>query len=400
MAASVATEIFSAAELAEINAYHAPVYLHAALDSVLWPLALVLMVRFVPRPLGRLADAQALRLDTRAPWLRTAPVVLVVARVGDRMWGGPGWGAALLFGFILFEGFTLIDLPVDIYFGFFREHEYGMSRETAGQFAWDWLKGNTLMAVAVAALAFGLFGLARRLTAWWWVMGLVASVAMTASSALDPYRARLYVDQTPLPQGELRDRIVALMEKAGIDFQDILVDKTSARTVRLQAYFAGSGPTRTINLNDSLLSALTTDEILAVVGHEAGHVGESRWPARVGSALALLLFLGLVELVFRTSAKRHWFGVDARADIRTLPLILLVFDLSMTAAGPVSAALSREREYEADRYAVALTHRPDAFRSMLVKAARLNKMDPSPPQWLVLKGLSHPPIGERIEAVR
>jgi STE24 endopeptidase len=33
---------------------------------------------------------------------------------------------------------------------------------------------------------------------------------------------------------------------------------------------------------------------------------------------------------------------------------------------------------------------------MLVKAARVNKMDPEPPRWVVLKGMSHPPIGERL----
>ena len=36
---------------------------------------------------------------------------------------------------------------------------------------------------------------------------------------------------------------------------------------------------------------------------------------------------------------------------------------------------------------------------MLVKAARVNKMDPEPPRWIVIKGLSHPPIGERISDI-
>jgi len=40
-----------------------------------------------------------------------------------------------------------------------------------------------------------------------------------------------------------------------------------------------------------------------------------------------------------------------------------------------------------------------AFRAMLVKAARTNKMDPDPPRWAVLHGMSHPPIGERIAAL-
>ncbi|MBI5482684.1 MAG: M48 family metalloprotease [Deltaproteobacteria bacterium] len=391
--------MFNPAELAEIEAYHAPRYVYAAVDLVVWPVLLAVAARFLTRPLWRASERLAAWLGAKLAWARRAPVLRVVAAALDRMWQGPGWGAALLFALLFFELFTLLDLPWDIYFGYVREKQYGMSPMTPGAFAVDWLKGNTFVAVAVSSLAFGLFGLAKRLPAWWWVLGLVSSLVMVGSAAIDPYRARIYVVQEPLADGELKQRITALMEQAHIDFKDVLVDKTSAKTVRLQAYFAGTGPTRTINLNDSLLAALSTDEILAAVAHEAGHVHESRWPARIASALALLAFLYAVERLFRLTARRAWFGVTGRADVRVLPLIVLVFDLAMTAASPVSGALSREREYAADRSAVALTGDPAALRSMLVKAARTNKMHPSPPRWYVLKGMSHPPIGERIDAV-
>jgi STE24 endopeptidase len=36
---------------------------------------------------------------------------------------------------------------------------------------------------------------------------------------------------------------------------------------------------------------------------------------------------------------------------------------------------------------------------MLVKAARINKMDPQPPWWVEFE-FSHPPIAERIAAIR
>ncbi|MET0403246.1 MAG: peptidase M48, partial [Cystobacter sp.] len=52
-----------------------------------------------------------------------------------------------------------------------------------------------------------------------------------------------------------------------------------------------------------------------------------------------------------------------------------------------------------DRYALALTQDPAAFRRMLVKAARVNKMDPDPPRWGGIKGHSHPPVSERLAAI-
>ena len=36
---------------------------------------------------------------------------------------------------------------------------------------------------------------------------------------------------------------------------------------------------------------------------------------------------------------------------------------------------------------------------MLVKLARINKADPKPPRWYVLKGMSHPPMGERLAVI-
>ncbi|MEW5738374.1 MAG: M48 family metalloprotease [Myxococcota bacterium] len=377
--------VFTAAELAEVKAYHAPRYTFEAVDTLLWPLVLVLVVRFLTAPLYRLA----VRLTAR--WK---------SAVLDRVWKGPGWGPTIVFALLLFALFSVVTLPTDIWFGFVREHQYGLSTSSPWVFALDSFKAHLFTALAVLSLAFGLFGLARRLTHWWWVMGLVATVVMSASAALDPYRSRLYVEQQPLPEGPLRARILALTKQAGVEVSDVLVDETLSRTVRLQAYFAGTGPTRTIVLNDAMLKNLSEEEILAAVAHESGHVHESRWAARVMSALALFAFLGLVEWLFRRSAKRGWFGISERADIRALPLILLVFDLSMSAAGPVSGLVSRRREWAADRYAMQLTGDPAAFSSMLVKAARVNKMDPEPPRWLVLKGMSHPPIGERIDFAR
>ncbi len=66
---------------------------------------------------------------------------------------------------------------------------------------------------------------------------------------------------------------------------------------------------------------------------------------------------------------------------------------------PLGGAFWRGGAREADRYALRLTGDSTAFRKMLVKAARVNKIDPEPPLWVVLSGMSHPPLGERVAAV-
>jgi STE24 endopeptidase len=375
-------ELFTESELAAAREYHDPQYLVSGVQLLLTPLALAMLAAFATRPLYALS----LRLTTR--W-RSA--------VLSRMWRSDAWAAALVFAVLFAFSYDLIDLPQSFWSDFVVEHRYGLSRTSLGTYLVDLLKGYSVLAVAVAALAFGLFGLARRLPSWWVALAVVGSATMAASTLLDPYRERLYVDQTPLPEGPLHARITETMRRAGIDFRDVLVDTTTSRTVRMNAAFAGVGPTRTIMVSDSLLANLTEDEVVAAIAHEAGHVGQPKWPARVMAMGALSVFLFAIEWLFRLSAARGWFGITSRADIRTLPLIYLLFSLSTLAGTPLSAAAQRKAEREADAYAIALTQNPEAFRSMLVKLAKVNWLDPAPPRWVsLLQG--HPPIVERIEA--
>jgi len=382
--------IYSAQELPEIQAYHQPRYVSSCVEYTLTPVLLIVLLRFAVRPLWRVSERAGSRVEGASP---------VLTRVPTKLWKGPGWAAALIFAVLFFGLYSLFSLPTDVWFGYFHEHAHGQSRTSPAVFILDTLKANTIFMIALGSMVFGLFGLARRTRHWWWLLGISASALMLVSTALDPYRSRVFVDQTSLAPGPLRDRITALMEQAHVEFADVKVDQTASRSVYLQAYFAGTGPTRTIVLNDSLLSGLSEEEVLAAVAHEAGHIHEPRWIGRLGTAIALVLFLGAIEWLFLSSVRRGWFGILERADVRTLPILLLGFAVILMLGTPVSGAVSREREYAADRYAIELTRDPVAFRSMLRKAARTNKMDPNPPRWAVLRGMSHPPIAERIAAV-
>ncbi len=391
--------LFTPEQLAEIKAYHLPHYVWSGLAPLLYLGTLALILAVLVRPFYRQAERSAHWLSERLAALRTAPGPRVLVKVMDLLWGGSGWGAALLFALFVQLFITLLYTPTNIYFDYVLEHQYGMSAYTPLRYAVDELKGVTLEVFATSALVVGLYGLARRVKRWWLVLGVPAALLLLVASALDPYRSRVFFEQKPLEQGALREHITALMARADVSFADVLVEKTSVASKRLQAYFAGQGPTRTIVLNDTLLRELTPEEILAAVAHEAGHVHESKWPGRIASSFALLALLFTIDRLLRLAAARGWFGTTRFADIRTLPLLWLLIFLVFSLSGPFSAVFSREREREADRYALRLTQDPVAFRRMLMKAARVNKMDPEPPRWVVLKGYSHPPIGERLASI-
>jgi STE24 endopeptidase len=391
--------IFTPEQLAEIKAYHLPHYVWSGVSPLLYLGILGLILGVLARPFHRRAEACADWLSQRLSFLRTAPVSRAFFKAMDLLWGESGWGTALLFALFVNLFITAVYLPANIYFGYVLEHQYGMSAYTPLRYALDELKDISLEALATSTLVLGLYGLARRVKRWWLVLGVPAALLLLVASALDPYRSRVFFDQTPLEHGPVRERITALMARADVSFADVLVEKTSVASKRVQAYFAGQGPTRTIVLNDTMLREFSPEEILAAVAHEAGHVHESKWPGRIASSLALVALLFVIDRLLRHAAARGWFGATRFADIRTLPLLWLLIFLVFSLSGPVSAAFSREREREADRYALRLTQDPSAFRRMLVKATRVNKMDPEPPRWLVLKGYTHPPMGERLAAL-
>lgn len=388
--------LFTPEQLAEIHAYHLPYYVRAAVDPFAKMLLLALLLGVLVGPLFRWATTAAGGLERGLGFLRTAPVSRAFFRAMDRLWGETGWGAAVIFALMTDLFVKLIYTPVDVWFAYTLEHRYGMSNYTPAAFAWDLFKGHLMGAFAIAALVIGMYGLARRTRHWWWILGVPVALLMLVSAALDPYRSRLYFEQQPLPPGALRTRITELMTQADIPFSDVLVEKTSVASRRLQAYFAGQGPTRTIVLNDVIIQELSEEEVLAAVAHEAGHIHEPKWPGRIASSLALVALLFAIDRLLRRASARGWFGTTRFADIRTLPLLSLILFVVSLVGGPIAGTFSREREREADRFALRLTHDTEAFRRMLVKAARVNKMDPEPPRWVVLKGMSHPPIAERL----
>lgn len=377
--------LYTPSQLAEVQAYHAPLYASALVDLIVWPLVLIVTARFLTRPLYAVASRWAKRVDVPAL---------------TRVWKGPEWAETIIFALLFFGFFVLLNLPVDLWFSYVHEHAHGLSNESFASFLLDGLKNQAILVVAVTALAFGLFGIARRTENWWWMVGLATSLAMIVSTAIDPYRARLYVDQTSLPAGALRTRLTAMLEHESIPFADIFVVHTGAKSVRVQAAFAGTGPTRAILLTDTLLETMTEDEVVAAVAHEAGHVSESRWPGRILSPLAVFALLGFLEWLFRRSSQRGWFGISVRGDVRVLPLLVLTFDLAVTAVTPLSAAFSRQRELAADQFALRLTADGRSLESLLVKLGRINKVDPDPPRWYVLSGVTHPTVLERVEALR
>ena len=90
-----------------------------------------------------------------------------------------------------------------------------------------------------------------------------------------------------LPEGELKERILALARRVGFRTSGLYVMDASRRTAHGNAYFTGVFGARRIVLFDTLVESMGVRETVAVLAHELGHfkLHHVRW-AVVRSVLA------------------------------------------------------------------------------------------------------------------
>ncbi len=292
-----------------------------------------------------------------------------------------------------------LTLPMSFYSSYIRPHAVGMSNLALSQWFIDVGKSLGFTLLALSLLGLSLFSLARRLprTWWLWLWGAVVG-GLVVWNMLAPYRAMIYNEFTPLPQGELRTRIEALVEKAGFELEQIQVVNTSLRSKATVAYIMGKGPTRTVVLSDNLLNEYPTREVLFTVAHEMGHeLNAHETRAWLSLALAAFLFLGMIQLIIRYGPRWKKLRIRPGVDPAIWPVIQLIFFFLFTLNIPVTRTLSRAEEWEADKSGLELTRDPVAYVSLMARLTRQNKADPHPP-WFVRKVLgSHPSLKERME---
>jgi len=175
------------------------------------------------------------------------------------------------------------------------------------------------------------------------------------------------------------------------------------------AFATGRNPKHAaICVNDGLLRILDEEELYGVLAHEFGHVKNR--DILISSVAAVLA--GTITTIAQFGM---WFG-GGRDDRQQNPLggivALLTVILAPLAALLIQLAVSRSREYQADRTGAEVSGDPMALASALRKLSRGSQMIPSqtaspafahlyivnPLSGQSLAGLfsTHPPIEERI----
>ena len=315
-----------------------------------------------------------------------------------------GTSAPAMAGFLFLTGLSvaLPGLPFDWYSQFRLEKRFGFNTTTPKLWWTDRLKGLLLATL----LGYPLLILILKLVEWtgarWWLWAWGALLAFQLLlMVLAPILIMPWFNKfTPLPEGDLRDRLLALAQRTGFQARSIQVMDGSKRSRHSNAFFTGFGRFRKIVLFDTLVQQLTAAELEAVLAHEIGHYKKKHIPKMLvaSAATSLVAFYALSEL-----AKQDWFyrafGFEPGNIVPAFLLFTLLSGVLSFWFAPLWNVWSRRYEYQADKFAAATMREIISLQTALRKLSEKNLSNLTPHPLYSGFYYSHPTLLEREEAL-
>ncbi len=323
------------------------------------------------------------------------------AHIAD--WGGPQavWSHAV-FVLLAMVLLSVPALPFEWWEQFRLEERFGFNKSTVGLWVMDKLKGTLLTFAIGFPLLWALLSLVKWTGEAWWLWGfaLVFGFQLLMLVLYPKLILPLFNKLTPLPEGDLRARLMALGDRTGFRAATIEVIDGSKRSGHSNAYFTGFGRFRRIVLFDTLIAQLTPEELEAVLAHEIGHYRRGHIPKMIAMSAAMMLGgFAVIAWLARSPWFNRSFGFPADELAPSFLLFGLLSGLVTFWFSPLMNLLSRKHEYEADAFAREAMGGPVAMVGALRKLAQKNLSNLTPHPWFSAFHYSHPTLVERERAL-
>ena len=293
------------------------------------------------------------------------------------------WLAVAIYGGLFIVATFALVLPLSIYRGFVREHEYGLSNLSFAGWLREEIMGLALSLI-VGSVVLSVFyaGMRRAGQRWWiWATGFAFAFTLLLDLIYPVFIAPLFNDYKPLPEGPVRDAVLSLARANEIPTDHLEWFDASKQTTRISANVSGLGNVARINLNDNLLNKTSLPEIRAVLGHEMGHYVLNH-PFKLAVYFGLLYGVAFAAVHFVLDrALSRWgaaLGLRNRADPAALPLVVAIFSIVWFALTPLSYTVVRSVETEADAFGLNAAREPQGFAMAAMRLSTYRKLKPGP----------------------
>jgi STE24 endopeptidase len=319
-----------------------------------------------------------------------------------------GWGAAdavwshAVFVLLAMVVLSLPSIPFEWWEQFRLEEQFGFNKSSVGLWITDKVKGTVLTFAIGFPLLWALLSLVKWTgPSWWlWAFVLVFGFQLLMLVLYPKLILPLFNKLTPLPEGDLRTRLLALGDRTGFKASTIEVIDGSKRSGHSNAYFTGFGRFRRIVLFDTLIAQLTPEELEAVLAHEIGHYRRGHIPKMIAMSAAMMLGgFAVIAWLARSPWFNQSFGFPANELAPSFLLFALLSGLVTFWFSPLMNVLSRKHEYEADDFAREAVGGPVAMVGALRKLAQKNLSNLTPHPWFSAFHYSHPTLVEREAAL-
>jgi len=312
-------------------------------------------------------------------------------------------GVSLIFLLLVTIVGTITALPFEVYSTFKIEKKHGFNKTTVSLFITDKIKGFFLSMI----IGGPFISLLLKIIKWGgeyfylyvWVFAFLFSIIMM--TIVPVVIMPLFNKYEKLPDGELKDAIVALSERLSYPLKKLFVMDGSKRSSHSNAFMFGFGKNKRIVLFDTLLTQVDQAEVVAILGHELGH-----WKLKhtlINLAITQLYFGAAFYMFSLCYTNNDLYAAFGFATPVPTIIALLIFFQTMWA--PVEKLLSfvmtlfsRKCEFDADRFSADLGM-SSALQRGLCKI-HLENLGAMCPDWLYSTyHYSHPPLLERLGAM-
>ena len=305
--------------------------------------------------------------------------------------------ALIFFGIIMIAS-DIITTPFGYYKTFVIEEKFGFNKTTKKTFVLDKLKG-LLMTVFLGGGIIALIVWFYQITGnefWLYAWGIVTVFTVFMNMFYSKLIVPLFNKQTPLEEGDLRNKISEYAESVGFNLEKIFVIDGSKRSTKANAYFSGFGSEKRVTLYDTLVNDLEDEEIVAVLAHEVGHYKKKHIIFNLVTSILLTgLTLYILSIFISNPLLSNAIGVEIPSFHVGLIAFGLLYSPISELTGLIMNYVSRVFEYQADDYAKN-TYKAKPLITSLKKLSKNSLSNLTPHKAYVFIHYSHPTLLDRV----
>lgn len=303
----------------------------------------------------------------------------------------------LAFLFVMGAAYSVISFPLSFIGDFWLEHYFGLSNQTFLSWMWERSKGFLVgLVIGVPILLVFYFLLLNYPQTWWfWTATVLFFFSVFLGKIAPQVIFPLFYKFEKLDDKILLERMLGLAKKGKFALEGVYRFNMSKTTKKANAAFTGIGKSKRIILGDTLLEKFNADEIESVFAHEVGHyVHKHILQGIIVGTISSYASLFIADLLYSKTVIAYDF--NGLADLAALPVLSLIITIISLLSSPLSNALSRANERQADTYAMQNSSNPPAFIEALKKLTESNLSDPQPHPVVEILFHSHPSVAKRV----